>query len=93
MWGKRDSRRDTTFKVATVDRKEGWKISRSLELYWQDLSYSCSAHVLEIMTPKHGAKTGTNAREASLSPPPLKKRKVESTTSRWVHSIPSEPTD
>ena len=46
------------------------------------------------MTANHAAKGEANPREASLSPPPLKKRKVESTTtSRLVDPVLSELTD
>lgn len=46
------------------------------------------------MTADHPAKAEINARDVSLSPPPLKKRKIESTTtSRLVDPLLCEPTD
>ncbi len=46
------------------------------------------------MTASHAAKGKANARDASLSPPPLKKRKVESTTtSGWIDPILRELAD
>ena len=54
----------------------------------------CTAQSLNIMKANPNAKRNANAREASLSPPPLKKRKVESTTtSRWLNPALSVPTD
>ena len=46
------------------------------------------------MKADRAPKTKADVKEASLSPPPLKRRKVESTTtSRWVNYIVSELTD
>ena len=49
--------------------------------------YSCkfSAQASKRMIANSSAKGEAHAREASLSPPPLKKRKLESTTtSKWI---------
>lgn len=78
FWGKRDSRRDRCESIInTLLIKERIEVSKCRVSLATLECCSRSTEVFKIMKPNHAAKTD---REASLSPPPLKKRRVESTT-------------
>ena len=97
--GKRDSRRETKERMDNLKESLSfaaniWYCSLLLSsVLFCSLLFS-SAQSLKIMKANSNPRTDANAREASLSPPPLKKRKVESsTTSRWLNPALSVPTD